>query len=104
MGVGRVPNACPNYNTLVTEIGIQKNDMITGVSPQHVKWDEDSFKKVFELKSPNCMYSERGKEREEEKQRENAIFFIFLKKNNHQKFNAELLWDQVPGLCMLDLE
>ena len=47
MGDGRVPHACPKYNTPVTEIGIQKNDMATGVRAQYVKWDEDFFKKVF---------------------------------------------------------
>ncbi len=32
--------------TLLEEIGIQKNDM-AGVGVHHVKWDEDFYEKVF---------------------------------------------------------
>jgi hypothetical protein len=46
VGDGRVLHVFPNYNTLVTEIRIQKNDM-TAVIAHHVKWDEDFFEKVF---------------------------------------------------------
>ena len=58
MGDGRVPHDFPNYNTPVTEIGIQKNGM-TGVSDQHVKWDEDFFEKVFS-ESCQCISTVTG--------------------------------------------